>query len=94
MYEKLFKKLSHQLKVIQVSQTPNHIKFTFHKDMSTIYNQAPFLKSVKAFHAPSILDFERGHIVLKMEHQNKNEHWLYLASQLFESLLPYSTHVL
>ena len=94
MYEKLFKKLSHQLKVIQVSQTPNYIKFTFHKDMSTIYNQAPFLKTVKAFHAPSTLDFERGHIVLKMEHQHKNEHWLYLASQLFEALLPYSTHVL
>jgi len=49
---------------------------------------------VKAFHAPSTLDFERGHIVLKMEHQNKNEHWLYLASQLFEALLPYTTHVL
>lgn len=94
MYEKLFKKLSSNLKVTQVTQTPNAIKFTFHKDMSDIYNQPSFLQTVKKFHTPSSLDFERGHIVLKMEHINKNEHWLYLACQLFETLISYRTPVL
>ncbi len=94
MYEKLFKKLSHKLKVIQVSQSPKEIKFTFHKDMSDIYNKQPFMQTVKKFHAPSSLDFERGHIVLIMEHDKKQEHWLYLACQLFETLIPYQAAVL
>jgi transcription-repair coupling factor (superfamily II helicase) len=94
MYEKLFKKLSHKLKVIQVSQTPSFIKFTFHKDVGDIYNKQPFMQTVKKFSAPSSLDFERGHIVLKMEHYQRNEHWLYLACQLFETLIPYQIAVL
>ena len=94
MYEKLFKKLSNKLNVIQVSQTPTYIKFTFHKDVGDIYNTQPFMQTVRKFQAPSSLDFERGHIVLKMEHYQKNEHWLYLACQLFETLLPYQLAVL
>ena len=94
MYEKLFKKLSNKLNVIQVSQNPTYIKFTFHKDVGDIYNTQPFMQTVRKFQAPSSLDFERGHIVLKMEHYQKNEHWLYLACQLFETLLPYQLAVL
>lgn len=87
MYEKLFKKLSHKLGIIKTDQGLKHIKFTFSLTSTQDMNNRKFVETIKLFDLPVILDFERGHLVMKLELQTIEEHWLYIGCKLFEHLL-------
>jgi transcription-repair coupling factor (superfamily II helicase) len=87
MYEKLFKKLSHRLGIIKTDHGIDTVKFTFSLEATQENNNKTLIEATKAFEVPVKLDFERGHIVMKLSTKELKEHWLYTGSKLFENLL-------
>jgi len=87
MYEKLFKKLSHRLGILKTEQALKIIKFKFSLEATNAMNNKDFIERIKNFEYKVQLDFERGHLVMKIELSKIQEHWLYVGCKLFEHLL-------
>ena len=87
MYEKLFKKLSHRLGIIKTDHGLEQVKFTFSLEATRALNNKTLVTATKSTDIPVQLDFERGHIVMKISTKKLDEHWLYIGSKLFEKLL-------
>ena len=87
MYEKLFKKLSYRLGILKTEQVPKAIKFKFTLEATRRMNNKDFVERINSFEQKVQLDFERGHLVMKIDLSKIQEHWLYIGCNLFEHLL-------
>ena len=86
MYEKLLKKLANKLGIIKYDYMQKEVKFTFGLEKTEEINTKAFIDLTKSYVDPVILDFERGHIVMKLKLRDDNEHWIYRSCKLLETL--------
>jgi hypothetical protein len=87
MYEKLLKKLANKLGIIKYDYMQKEVKFTFAIEKTEEINTKAFIDLAKSYMDPVFLDFERGHITMKLKLRDENEHWIYRSCKLLESLI-------
>lgn len=87
MYEKLYKKLSHQFGVqkTMVSAYATTIELT--QEASSQQNGQRLFRKAQAFHPKIELKYERRHIYLKMNTKDAKQHWLYLFAKFIDEYL-------
>ncbi len=87
MYEKLLKKHTHRLGIIKLDYAQKIVKFTFSLNQTEHINTKTFIETTRKFEENVTLDFERGHIIMKLSITNEKEHWIYISCRLLETLI-------
>lgn len=88
MYEKLYKKLSHQLGVHKTQVSAHQVTMTLSLEASSKIDGLKLFKVAERFkQAPVQLNYNRGYVSIVMNLRNAKEHWLYLADQLIENYM-------